>query len=313
MTSARGQEGFSLIELLMAMAIITVVVMATISAFVAFHKNERVNRLANESQDEARLTLERLSSQLRNLASPNDFEPYSVEKAEPYDLVFRTVDAVKPVGSLNARNIKRVRYCVGPVSGAKAPLIRQQQTWQVVDPPPSYSTASCTTTGAGGWEKTQVVASDVVNTELSPPAPIFKYTPGPAPLDDISAIRADLTVDVNPGTSPSAVSLGTGVYLRNQNRRPVASCTTPIYAGTGGQVALNGSGSEDPEGFNLKDYQWFVDGKETQVPKPGPDATGVVAIWNGTPGTTHSFVLEVHDQGGLSAQASCGSVTIPNA
>jgi prepilin-type N-terminal cleavage/methylation domain-containing protein len=312
MSSARGQEGFSLIELLMAMAIVTVVVMATISAFVAFHKNERVNRLANESQDEARLTLERISSQLRNLASPTDFSPKSVEKAEPYDLVFLTVDAVKPVGSLNARNIKRVRYCVGLVVDGKAPLIRQQQTWQVVDPPPSYSTASCTSDGAGGWEKTQVVASDVVNTALSPPAPIFKYTPGPVPLDDISAIRADLTVDVNPGTSPTEVSLGTGVFLRNQNRKPVASCTTPIYAGTGGQVALNGSGSEDPEGFNMKEYRWFVDGREALDPPVPPDATGVVAIWNGTPGTTHSFVLEVLDQGGLSDKADCGSVVIPN-
>jgi prepilin-type N-terminal cleavage/methylation domain-containing protein len=312
MTTGRGQEGFSLIELLMAMAIITVVVMATISAFVAFHKNERVNRLANESQDEARLTLERLSSQLRNLASPNDFEPYSVEKAEPYDIVFRTVDAVKPVGSLNARNIKRVRYCVGPVSGGKAPLIRQQQTWQVVDPPPSYATASCTTTGAGGWEKTQVVASDVVNTELSPPVPIFRYTPGPVPRDDISAIRAELTVDVNPGKSPTAVSLGTGVFLRNQNRKPVASCTTPIYAGTGTQIALNGSGSEDPEGFNLKEYRWFVDGRELLDPPVAPDATGVVAIWSGGgTGTSHPVVLEVVDQGGLSARTNCGLAVIP--
>jgi prepilin-type N-terminal cleavage/methylation domain-containing protein len=307
MTSSRGQEGMSLIELLMAMAIITVVVMATISAFIAFHKNERVNRLANESQDEARLTLERLSSQLRNLASPNDFQPFSVEEAQPYDLVFRTVDAVKPVGSLNARNIKRVRYCIGPASGAKAPLIRQQQTWQVVEPPPSYSTASCTISGAGGWEKTQVVASDVVNTELSPPAPIFEYTPGPAPLDDISAIRADLTVDVNPGTSPSAVSLGTGVFLRNQNRKPVASCATPIPTGTGHQVALNGSGSADPEGFNLKEYQWFVDGKSTDLT---PDLTGVVAVWNGSAGN-HSFVLKVVDQGFLTSTANCGSVNVP--
>jgi prepilin-type N-terminal cleavage/methylation domain-containing protein len=306
MTTPRGEQGMTLIELLMAMAIITVVVMATISAFIAFHKNEQVNRLVNESQDEARLTLERLSSQLRNLASPHDNVPEAVEKAEPYDLVFLTVDAIKPVGSLNSRNIKRVRYCVTPVSGGKATLVRQQQTWLVDTPPPAYSTASCTTTGAGGWEKTQIVASDVVNTALSPASPIFKYTPGPSPLADISAIRADLTVDVNPGTSPSAVSLGTGVFLRNQNRKPIASCTTPVYTGTGHQVALNASGSEDPEGFNLKDYQWFIDGKSTDLT---PDLTGVVAVWNGTPGN-HSFVLKVIDQGLLSATVNCGSVNV---
>jgi prepilin-type N-terminal cleavage/methylation domain-containing protein len=306
MTTARGQEGFSLIELLMAMAIITVVVMATISAFVAFHKNERVNRLANESQDQARLTLERLSSQLRNLASPTDYVPASVEKAEPYDLVFLTVDAVKPVGSANARNIKRVRYCVGPVVGGKAPLIRQQQTWQVVNPPPSFSTASCDPSGAGGWEKTQIAASDVVNTEQSPAVPIFQYTPGPNPVTSITAIRADLYVDVNPGQSPTAVNLNTGVYLRNQNRQPVASCTTPIYTGTGKQVALNGSGSQDPEGFNIKKYRWYLDGSTTALTEP----SGVVGIWNGTAGT-HSFELEVEDQGGLTAKTNCGSVVVP--
>jgi prepilin-type N-terminal cleavage/methylation domain-containing protein len=307
MNSARGQQGMTLIELLMAMAIITVVVMATISAFIAFHKNERVNRLANESQDQARLTLERLSSQLRNLASPHDNVPQAVEKAEPYDLVFLTVDAVKPVGSENARNIKRVRYCVTPVASGKASLIRQQQTWEVVNPPPSFSTASCSSTGAGGWQKTQVVASDVVNTALSPPSPIFKYTPGPAPLADISAITADLTVDVNPGASPAAVSLGTGVFLRNQNRKPVASCTTPVPTGTNHQVALNGSGSADPEGFNLKDYYWYVDGKSTDLE---PDLTGVVAVWTGTAGA-HSFVLKVIDQGLLTSTVDCGTVNVP--
>jgi prepilin-type N-terminal cleavage/methylation domain-containing protein len=306
MTTARGQEGFSLIELLMAMAIVTVVVMATISAFVAFHKNERINRLANESQDQARLTLERLSSQLRNLASPTDYVPASVEKAEPYDLVFLTVDAVKPVGSLNARNVKRVRYCVGAVVNGKAPLIRQQQTWQVVDPPPSYSTGSCSSAGAGGWEKTQIAASDVVNTEQSPAVPIFEYTPGPAPVDSITAIRADLYVDVNPGQSPKAVNLNTGVFLRNQNRQPVASCTTPIYTGTGKQVALNGSGSQDPEGFNIKKYRWYLDGSTTPLTEP----SGVVGIWNGSSGT-HAFALEVEDQGGLTAKTNCGSVVVP--
>jgi prepilin-type N-terminal cleavage/methylation domain-containing protein len=307
MTTPRGQEGFSLIELLMAMAIVTVVVMATISAFVAFHKNERVNRLTNESQDEARLTLERLSSQLRNLASPTDNVPESVEKADPYELVFLTVDAVKPVGSANARNIKRVRYCLGPAAGGVTPLIRQQQTWQVQLPPPGYSTATCDESGTGGWENTQVVANDVVNTTQATPVPIFKYTPGPATLSAITAIRADIVVDVNPDKTPAAATLGTGIFLRNQNRKPVASCTTPIYTGTGQQVALNGSGSEDPEGFSIKEYHWFLDGSTT----PMTDVKGVVGVWNGTPGT-HSFELEVVDQGTLkSDKTNCGSVVVP--
>jgi len=308
MTLRRGQAGFTLIELLVSMSIVTVVVMATISAFVSFHKNERVNRLQNESQDEARLTVERLSSQLRNLASPTDSVPKAVEKAEPFDLIFLTVDAVKPVGSLNARNIKRMRYCIGSVVNGKAPLIRQQQTWVVTDPPPAFSSSGCPN---ASWPKSTVVASDIVNTTQSTPLPAFTYTPGSAPLEDISAIRAHLMVDTNPGQSPTAVDLGSRVFLRNQNRAPVASCTA-TYAGNGRQVALNGSGSADPEGFNLKEFRWYADGKSplTDPPDP-PDMTGIVGIWNAPSAGTHTITLQVRDQGDLTAMADCGSVTVP--
>jgi prepilin-type N-terminal cleavage/methylation domain-containing protein len=296
----QDQAGFTLIELLISMSLITVVVMATISAFVSFNRNERVNRLQNEAQDEARLTMERLSSQLRNLASPNDFTPESVEKAEPYDLVFLTVDAVKPVGSTNARNIKRVRYCMGTVTNGKASLIRQEQTWQVVNPPPAFATSGCPN---ASWGNNTVVAEDVVNTAQATPVPVFTFTPGPAPVSDITAIRANLVVDTNPGAAPIATDLKSGVFLRNQNRAPVASCTAQ-YAGTGKQVALNGSASEDPEGFNMKTYNWYADGKLTDP----PDATGVVAVWTSATSGTHEFRLHIEDQGGLPDDATCSAV-----
>jgi prepilin-type N-terminal cleavage/methylation domain-containing protein len=301
MRLARRQQGFTLIELMVSMSLITVVVMATISAFVSFNRNERVNRLQNESQDEARLTIERLSSQLRNLASPNDFSPKSVEKAEPYDIVFLTVDAVKPVGSLNARNIKRVRYCIGDVANAKAPLIKQQQTWQIQTPPPSFSTAGCPN---ATWGNSTIVAEDVVNTAQAPAVPVFSFSPAAAPLDSITAIRANLMVDWNPGKSPSAATLSSGVFLRNQNRAPVASCTAQ-YAGTGKKIALNGSASEDPEGFNMKSYKWYADGKATTDPA---DLEGVVGVWEAGTSGTHSFNLVVRDQGDLEATATCSAV-----
>jgi prepilin-type N-terminal cleavage/methylation domain-containing protein len=296
----RAEGGFTLIELLVSMIIVTVVMMATISAFASFNRNERVNRLQNESQDEARLTMERLSGQLRNLASPNDFSPKSVEKAEPYDIVFLTVDAVKPVGSTNARNIKRVRYCIGNVSGGKASLIKQQQTWQVVSPPPAFSTAGCPN---ASWGNSTEVAQDVVNTAQVPTVPVFTYSPGPAPLDGITAIHADFMVDWNPGKSPDATELTSGVFLRNQNRAPIAKCTAQ-YAGTGNKIALNGSASEDPEGFNLKEYKWYADGLTTEP----PTATGIVALWDAPTSGTHTFRLAVKDQGDLPAEGTCQAV-----
>ena len=100
-----------------------------------------------------------------------------------------------------------------------------------------------------------------------------------------------------------ATDLKSGVFLRNQNRAPVASCTAQ-YAGTGKQVALNGSASEDPEGFNMKTYKWYADGKLTDP----PDATGVVAVWTAATSGTHQFRLHVEDQGGLPDDATCSAV-----
>jgi prepilin-type N-terminal cleavage/methylation domain-containing protein len=302
MRAARGQAGLTLIELLVSMALVTVVVMATMTAFVSFNKNERITRIHNEATDEARLTVERLSSQLRNLASPTNNAPEAVEKAEPFDLVFLTVDAVKPEDSENARNIKRVRYCVGEVTDGKAPLIRQQQVWLNPLPPPSFSTSGCPNSS---WGNSTVVASDVINTAEATPVPVFTYTPDATPTAEISAVRAELMVDTNPDVLPRAVSLGSGVFLRNQNRVPVASCTA-IAAGTGTQIALNGSASSDPEGFNLREYQWIVNGAPI-------DKKGVVALWDAETAGTYNVQLRVTDQGDLDATASCdpGTVTFP--
>lgn len=299
MNRLRREDGLVLTELMIAMLIVSVVVMATISAFAAFHKNERQNRLHNESTDMARMAMERMTGQLRNLAGPNDNVPDSVETAEPYDLVFLTVDPVKPVGSLNARNIKRVRYCVGAASNGRAPLIRMEQEWQVQDPPPAFSTASCDDDGDGGWEITAVVANDVVNTTQATPEPIFTYFPvGWSDTDEITSIHSDLTVDVNPNERPAAVSLGSGVFLRNQNRKPVAACTA-VPTQNPLQFALNGSASEDPEGFNLRTYTWYVN--DTKI----NNMQGVVGVWTAqTPGT-YTFKVVVEDQGGLTEEGTC--------
>jgi PKD domain len=148
-----------------------------------------------------------------------------------------------------------------------------------------------------------VVANDVVNTTQATPVPVFTYRPAAAPLDEITSIRADLSVDVNPNERPAAVSLGSGVFLRNQNRRPAADCTA-VSTDNGMQVALNGSASEDPEGFNLKSYAWEVNGQ------PISGMNGVVGVWTATTPGTYTFTIDVEDQGGLSATGECTATVV---
>lgn len=301
MSRLGSERGWTLIELLVAMSLMTVVFTATLTLFVGFHRNERVNRLQDESQDQAHQAMEQLTRQLRNLASPRDFDPAAVELAGDYDFVFKTVDPLKPGGSLNDRNIKRVRYCLSPSSSNSELLWTQQQTWVAPNPPPTLpSTASCPDSA---WGNQRVVSQDVVNRENS--EGVFGYTPSPGGLADIRAVQIKLWTDVNPGKRPGATKLASGVFLRNQNRAPVPSCTA-TYAGNN-QVVLNGSASEDPEGRPIRGYEWLKGGTAFN-----PALNGVVARWTATAPGTYSFSVKVTDYGGLTAVANCNqSVVVP--
>ena len=295
MNRLRQQRGFTLIEVLATMSLLSVVVGATVTLFTGFLRNDRVARLQNESQDQARLGLDTLARELRNLASPKDNEPKAVETASSYNVLFRTVDPVKPNGSTNPRNIKRVRYCLGASSGGRETLWSQQQTWTDPDPPPGVpSMASCPD---NAWGNKREIAADVVNRERA--IPVFSFVPGPAPLEDIKSIHSELAVDANPGKSPAASTLDSGVFLRNQNRAPVASCTA-THAGSN-DVVLNGSASEDPEGHPLVTYTWYLGAvNDTATTKQG-----IVAQWTVPGPGTYSFSLKVKDHGNLTNVSSC--------
>lgn len=312
MSRLSKERGWTLIELLVTMSLMTVVFGATLTLFLGFHRNERVNRLQNESQDQAHQGMEQLTRQLRNLASPRDFDPAAVELAGPYDFVFKTVDPLKPGGSLNDRNITRVRYCLSPSSANTSTLYTQRQTWVAPDPPPTFpSTSTCPSTA---WGNQRVVSQDVVNTSRAPAPdePVFGYTPAPvgspASAEERASIRAvavRLWTDVNPGKRPAATRLSSGVFLRNQNRAPIASCTA-TFAGNN-QVVLNGSASEDPEGRVIREYEWLKGGVAFS-----PPLKGVVARWTATAPGTYSFSVKVKDYGGLSAVADCNQpVVVP--
>jgi prepilin-type N-terminal cleavage/methylation domain-containing protein len=294
----RGERGYTLVELLTVISLMSVVIGATVSAFVTMTRSEATGRKQNEAQDQARLTTQRLAAELRNLASPLDRQPNSIDEADGFDIVFQTVDGSQTAAAANARNVMRVRYCLSPSDGDSEVLWMQVQRWNSPTVPVSPSTASCP---GGGWGNQQPVVENVVNREQS--LPVFTYVPGSTDLPGIRGVKTQLFVDVNPGRQPEAVRLATGVFLRNQNRAPVASCTA-TYAGNG-QVLLNGSASEDPEGHNLRSYQWFESSGGSSV------AEGVVA--RVTPGSgAFSYRLDVRDTGGLIGTAACDQgVTVP--
>ncbi|WP_205697983.1 PilW family protein [Conexibacter sp. SYSU D00693] len=282
----RGQRGeVGLVELLIGAAMMLGAVGAALTVFETALPVDAETRERNTSQDQARTALDRLARQLRNLASPTPDQPQAVDRATPFDVVFQSVDPVGPNAGTNAANVQRMRWCLdGGTPTAR--LYLQTQTWTTAVAPAVPSATACP---GAGWSSTRVVATDVANRAADPDVPLFAVD-GQSLLD-VSALHAELVIDTDPGAGAPATRLATGVFLRNQNRRPVAQFTaTPSAKG----IVLNGSLSSDPEGQELR-YRWFDGAQEI--------GTGVVLTHPVPTGSGHQIRLEVSDPAGLTTSS----------
>jgi type II secretory pathway pseudopilin PulG len=294
----RDESGFTLVELLVTCVLMLVVLGATLTALESFQSNAETNVRQNDSQDEARRATDLLARDLRNLASPTDEEPLAIKRAKAQDLIVQSVAEVRPARSLNQRNTQYVRYCY---DAGEREVVRQRMTWTTATDPPFPGATACSAAGGGGWPITDAAAQDVVNGGR----PLFTYNDDDPFL--ITEIHTSLYVDVNPGRRPRETSLFTTVFLRNQNRRPVARFSA-VRDGT--SIVLNGSDSEDPEERALY-YEWYDadlldgDGKPTLI------GQGIVNVYTpATPGD-HTVYLVVKDQADLSSEAPTQTVCVP--
>jgi len=281
--SERGE--MSLTGLIMACLLLVVVLGATLTLFDGFVAKAGDQTRRTDAQDAARTAADQIARNLRNLASPTPDQPQALDLAGASDLIFKTVDPAGPNAGTNATNTQRVRYCLDAVGQ----LQQQTQTWTTATVPAVPASATCP---AAGWNQTAVAASSIVNGVV----PVFSYDT--AVLTDISQVHVDLRVDTDTTKAPPPTSLSTGVFLRNQNRRPVASFAA---ARTSGGFVLNGSASADPEGDVLS-YDWY-DGA-TKV------GTGITFTWTGlVAGSNHQVKLQVTDPAGLVGTSAAQALT----
>ena len=284
MSGERGE--ISLVGLLVAASLFIVVLGATMQLFATSTQVSRDAQVRADQQDRARVAVDALTKQLRNLASPTPDQPDAVDRATARDLIFKTVDPVGPNTGTNYANVKRLRYCL---DGARR-LWRQQQRWTG----PTPTAPAATDCPGTGWNPGNVVLADnVVNVDTG--EPVFRFNS--TTLSAITRIRVALLVDLERGKGPKATELSSGVFLRNQNRAPAASFTATAGAT---EIVLNGSASSDPEGDPLT-YVWKNGSTEI--------GRGVVLKWKPAKGT-YSISLQVLDPAGLTATAGPTTVTL---
>jgi prepilin-type N-terminal cleavage/methylation domain-containing protein len=293
MTSARAYDGFTLVELLVTMTLATIVFGATLSVLDVFQTDNRFELMRNETQDDARSSVDRLARELRNVAAPSTKEAGALEVAEAYSLTFETIDATGQ--SENASKVMRVRYCLNDSEPRNEVIWRQVDRWAGATPAIPTST-TCPDLTAGDWDSSALLVKHVTNRIGGQTRPLFTYGPAGATLvAQITSVKPTLYLDANPGSRPGETELSSSVALRNENRPPTAAFTA-IQLGSARHVLLNASESVDPDGLALT-YKWW-DGSTQLNTSAEQYETGSLEK-----GSKHTFKLEVTDPGGLKSTA----------
>ncbi|HEX8102968.1 MAG TPA: prepilin-type N-terminal cleavage/methylation domain-containing protein [Solirubrobacteraceae bacterium] len=299
------QRGFTLIELMISMAIGMVAFGGVLTVLEVLLRQSHQHRQQIEAQDSARTAMDQLSVALRNSVANPGLAPTAVERADPYDLVIQTVDPFATPAAptipptTNSLGAMRVRYCLDSTSTSNAVLRFQTQRWTGATAPATPTALTCTA-ATNGWDTNQVVAGRIVNRLRTPERAVFSFSPSVyASTAAINAVEMTLAIDREPASVRGERVLTSGVTLRNANQPPVADFTMTQASG---YVILNGSGSYDPDGDSVT-FKWFMDGAEMAQ-------TGRIFRKAGIPSGNHTFRLEVSDSSGLTGSTPTRTVSV---
>jgi prepilin-type N-terminal cleavage/methylation domain-containing protein len=314
-SARRREDGFTLVELLVAMTLSLIVFGATLTILESYLRQSSAAAKRLDAQDQARLAVDRIVRDLRNVSSPLT-TPKLLGRATPYDVVFQTVGTPSGGASGNVSGIQRVRYCVPQDTSAGSAglerLIAQVQTWRTStaaanpwtsDPSQTIACPDLTFAPAAGQPVYTVLAQSVMNRyQQTSDYPAFSFNNGldansvaAADLPLISTIQVNLRVNPTPTLSGATTQIRSAAYLRNKQHAPVAQFT---YTATGnGGVILNAGQSYSPDNEQLS-YAWAC----TSSPCPAAGslsiATNGLVSWKPGAGT-YTVALTVTDQTGV--------------
>ena len=189
----RGEEGFTLAELLVAMSLGIIVLFGILSVFDSFTSNAARQTRITDANDQVRATMDRIVSDVR--------QAQTIEVADPNELVYTVTDA--------ATQIRRERICLD----ATGRLWRTSITTATA-PPPLGSGTSCPASGGATAPITSLRSAN------SAANPLFTYdAASPADVRSIG-----LTFALNAGnhgrTDISTLRAGSFVRARSETALP---------------------------------------------------------------------------------------------
>jgi prepilin-type N-terminal cleavage/methylation domain-containing protein len=306
---AADERGMTLVELLVAMSLSVIVFGATLTVFSGMQRTMTNTEEHNDRQQEARVAIDRLARDLRNLASPTSSStglsnaPRGVDRNGRYDLIFKTVDDTTGPRPGNRAAAKRVRYCYDGADPKRGRLLMQQQSSASYTPSTFPAATACPAPPGAGYDGPTIVIADHLTNRLGgrDDRPLFVYSSDgtqipydfPGAMTATTRVEARLWLDGKPGDAPVETRISSSVILRNQNRPPVAAFTASVSSYV---ITLNGSETNDPENEQLQ-YEWY-EGSTPESATKIEGATSVVHILAPRLPGTYTFLLKVTDSAG---------------
>jgi prepilin-type N-terminal cleavage/methylation domain-containing protein len=183
----RDERGFSLVELMMAMTISIVLLLATLQALDTFGSTSARESRVSDANDQARRTMDRIVHDIRNGAG--------VVRAGPNDLVYSVKDSLTVT--------RYARYCLDSSSG-----LRGEQSTTSPDPG-----TNCPST-ASGWSGDKITTMASTNSVSNP---LFRYDSATAAV--ARSIGLTFSLDASGGGRSAGSTLRASAFLRSQNER----------------------------------------------------------------------------------------------
>lgn len=195
----REDAGFTLVELLTTMAVLMIVLVATLRTFDAFSAGSDANSRLTQGEDAARRQVDAMTRSLRN-ATPVGGQLTAIVRpaaaGAANELIFGSY------GTADTGAARFGRYCVDTAT---------RSLWFEESPGAVYSDPGSACPASGPWARTQVLAGNVANTAAQP---LFSV--------DVAgrAVGIDLRIDGARTPGRRTIGLRTAAYLRSAGGRP---------------------------------------------------------------------------------------------
>jgi prepilin-type N-terminal cleavage/methylation domain-containing protein len=273
-----AEDGFSLIELLVAMTVSVIILLATLGALDAFNNGVASTNRLTDATDAARSQVATMVSVLRDAGAPTPVtgvQPTTVVQAGVNDIVFLSTSWPGESGvGVGAGTNHIERYCLDTATSTVWFNGLKAGTAGSVTPG-----AACPST-ASGWTSS-LVASNVLNTVADP---LFVY----GSMTPVRAVSVNLRLQGGTALKSRTVELRSGGTLRGALPPAISASDIVVGACQGGRALLT---------LSLADAGATANGAVMTAPNSVPVGVGQILV--PATGTPAGVVLTITNLLGL--------------